>query len=98
MCGVLMYCGPVACNLKTCVYAPLILGASISLDSAPGLQALWYKMYKIRQSPFYLYDVSAGHYQCYDHFGWLVPICVETNWPSSWLTMAVLGCSNYITK
>ena len=39
-CGVLKYCGPVACKLNICVYAPLILGAVISVDSAPGLQAL----------------------------------------------------------
>ena len=58
MCGVLKYCGPVACKLNICVYATLILGADISVDSAPGLQALQCKMYRIRQSLFYLYDAS----------------------------------------
>ena len=40
MCGVLKYCGPVAFKLNICVYAPLILGADISADSPPALQAL----------------------------------------------------------
>ena len=40
MCGVLKCCGIVACRLNICVYAPLILGAIISVDSAPALQAL----------------------------------------------------------
>ena len=40
MCGVLNCCGLVACKLNICVYAPLILGAGISVDSAPSLQAL----------------------------------------------------------
>ena len=40
MCGVLKCCGLVACKLNICVYAPLILGAGISVDSAPALQAL----------------------------------------------------------
>ena len=40
MCGVLKCYGPVACKLNICVYAPFILGAGISVDSAPGLQAL----------------------------------------------------------
>ena len=39
-CGVLKCCGPVACKLNICVYAPLILEAGISVDSAPALQAL----------------------------------------------------------
>ena len=39
-CGVLKYCGPMACKLNTCVYAPLILGAGVSVDSTPRLQAL----------------------------------------------------------
>ena len=38
--GVLKNCGPVACKLKICVYAPLILGAGILVDSTPGLRAL----------------------------------------------------------
>ena len=38
--GVLKRFGLVACKLKICVYAPLILGAGISVDSAPALQAL----------------------------------------------------------
>ena len=37
--GVLRYCGPVACKLNICVYASLILGADISVDSAPVLLA-----------------------------------------------------------
>ena len=73
--GVLKCCGLVACKLNICVYAPLILGAGISVDSAPALQALLCNMYRIRQSLFYLYNVSAGHYQCYDEF--------KTIWPSS---------------
>ena len=40
MCGVLKCCGLVACKLNICVYAPLILGAGISVDSASALQAL----------------------------------------------------------
>ena len=40
MCGVLNYCGLVAYKLNICVYAPLILGAGTSEDSAPALQAL----------------------------------------------------------
>ena len=40
MCGVLKCCGLVACKLNICVYAPLILRAGISVDSAPALQAL----------------------------------------------------------
>ena len=40
MCGVLKCDGPVACKLNLCVYAPFILGAGISVDSAPALQAL----------------------------------------------------------
>ena len=40
MYGVLKGCGLVACKLNICVYAPLILGAGISVDSAPALQAL----------------------------------------------------------
>ena len=38
--GVLKCYGLVACKLNICVYAPLILGATISVDSAPALQAL----------------------------------------------------------
>ena len=75
MCGVLKCCGLVACKLNICVYAPLILGAGISVDSAPTLQALRCNMYRIRQLLLYLYDVSAGHYKCYDEF--------KTIWPSS---------------
>ena len=33
MCSVLKCCGLVACKLNICVYAPLILGAGISVDS-----------------------------------------------------------------
>ena len=40
MCGILKCCGPVACKLNICVYAPFILRAGISVDSAPALQAL----------------------------------------------------------
>ena len=40
MCGVLKCYGPVACKLNICVYAPFILGAGISVDSAPALQAM----------------------------------------------------------
>ena len=41
MCGVLKCCGLVACKLNIiCVYAPLILGTGISVDSAPAMQAL----------------------------------------------------------
>ena len=42
MCSVLIIkcCGLVACKLNICVYAPLILGAGISVDSALALQAL----------------------------------------------------------
>ena len=40
MCGVLKCYGPVACKLNICVYAAFILGAGISVDSAPALQAL----------------------------------------------------------
>ena len=40
MCGVLKYRGPVVCKLNICVYAPVILGAGISVDSAPALQGL----------------------------------------------------------
>ena len=39
MCSVLKCCGLVACKLNICVYAPLILEAGISVDSAPALQA-----------------------------------------------------------
>ena len=39
MCGVLKCCGLVACKLNIYVYAPLILGAIISVDSALALQA-----------------------------------------------------------
>ena len=65
----------VACKLNICVYAPLILGAGILVDSAPALQAYCCNMYRIRQLFFYLYDVSARYYQCYDEF--------KTIWPSS---------------
>ena len=40
MCGVLKCYEPVACKLNICVYAAFILGAGISVDSAPALQAL----------------------------------------------------------
>ena len=40
MCGVIKCCGLVACKLNICVYAPLIVGAIISVGSAPALQAL----------------------------------------------------------
>ena len=40
MCGVLKCYGPVTFKLNICVYAPFILGAGISVDSAPALQAL----------------------------------------------------------
>ena len=73
--GVLKCCGPVACKPNICVCAPLTLGAGISVDYASALQALWYKMYRIRQSLLYLYNFSAGHYQCYDEF--------KTIWPSN---------------
>ena len=42
----------------------------------------------------YLYNVCAGHYQCFDELKQCVPlllICVETKWPGSWFAMAVLG-------
>ena len=67
MCDLLKCCGPVAYKLNICEYAPLIVGTGISVDSAPVLQALCCKLYRIRQSLFYLYNASAGpHYQCYD--------------------------------
>ena len=74
MCGVLKYCGLVACTLNICVYAPLILGASVSVDSAPGLQAMLCKIYRIRQSLFYLYDVSFQYYQYCDEFKSIWPV------------------------
>ena len=40
MCGVIKCCGLVACKLNICVYAPLIVGAIISVGSAPALHAL----------------------------------------------------------
>ena len=100
-CGVIKCCRPVVCSLNICVYAPLILGTGISVDSAPALQAFWCETYRIMiiQSLFYLYKVSAGHYQCYDKFktiGPLVLICVEINWPGNWFAMAVLDCRSLV--
>ena len=88
-----------ACKLNICVYAPFTLEADISVDSASGLQALRCTMYRIRQSLFYLYDVSAGIINVMmnlNQFGHLVLICVETSRPGSWFAMAVLGCRSLV--
>ena len=46
--------------------------------------------------PTYSYNVSAGHYQCYDKLKAIWPsssnLCNLTNWPGSWFATAVLGC------
>ena len=61
------YCGLVACKLNICVYTPLILGAGISVDSAPAcIASLVYNVKCIESdshSSICIYDVSAGHYQ-----------------------------------
>ena len=43
-------------------------GAGISVASVPVMQALWCKIYRIRQSLIYLYNVCAEHYECFDEF------------------------------
>ena len=84
MYGVLKCCGLVACKLNICVYAPLMLWAGISVDSALALQALQCNMYRIRQLLFYFLDllgmINAMNLK---QFGPIVLIHVETNWPGS---------------
>ena len=99
MCGVLKYCGPVACKLNIRVYAPLILRAGISVDSAPPLQPCDVKCIKSDShssiyAMFLLGIINAM--MNLNQFGHLVLICVETNWPGNLFAMAVLGCGSLL--
>ena len=65
-------------------------GAGISVGPAPAMQTLWCEYI---ESDGYLYNLCTGYYQCYDELKTtIVLICVETKWPGSLFTMAVLGC------
>ena len=75
MCDALWCCWLVVCKLNMCVYARFLITGCISVCSVPAIQALWYKMYRIRQSLRYLYNLCAGYYECYGEF--------ETLWPYS---------------
>ena len=92
MCGVLKCCGLVAYKLNICVYAPLILGPDISVDSAPALQALKCNMYRIRQLLFYFLLGIINAMMNLKQFGPTVFIRVETILPGSdsqWLYLVV---------
>ena len=56
------------------------------------VQTMWCKMYRIRESLSYLYNISIC--QCYGEF--IILICVETNWPGSWFEMVVLDCRSFM--
>ena len=86
MCGVLKYCGPVACKLNTCVYALLILGAVsqqiLIQDCRPcDVKCIESDSHSSIYTMFLLGIINAM--MNLNLFGCLVIICVETNWPSN---------------
>ena len=85
--------------MNICVYAPLILGAGISVDSVPAWRPLWLTCIESDNYSFiytmFLLDIINAMMNL-KQFGPLVLICVETNWPGSWFAIAVLCCSNLL--
>ena len=84
--GVLKYCGPMACKLNICVYAPLILVAGVSVDSAPGLRPRDVKSIELDShssicTMFLLGIINAM--MSLNQLSHLVLISVITNWPGS---------------
>ena len=80
------------------VYVLMVIAGEISvaIGSATAIQAMWCKMYRIRQSHAlsYLYNLYTEHCQCYGELNNFIPtvlIFVETIWPGRWSAMAVLG-------
>ena len=76
-------------------------GSGIWGDYAPAMQALWSKGIQSDSHPSIhtmFVPVIINAITNLKQFGPLVVMCVESSWPGSWFAMAVLDCSNNISK
>ena len=84
--------------LTICVYSWSWSGlkSSGAIGSAPAMQAMWCKMYRIRQSLTYLYKLYPEHCQCYGELKtilhlwfWFVKKLIGQVVNSQWLYLVV---------
>ena len=76
-------------------------GSGIWGDYAPAMQALWSKGILSDSHPSIhtmFVPVIINAITNLKQFGPRVVMCVESNWPGSWFAMAILDCSNSISK